>query len=101
MNSSTVIAACFKIDCRSARDKLPRRKGREAISRGYWEHGIIHKVKPNWPLPLRLFRVDAFFLADLQRLNILPKAYVYDHCGQCGTCCGAGAVWCTNAPPCC
>jgi len=41
---------------------------------------------------------DAFHLAELQRLNILPKGTSMTRsCGRCGICCGAGPTWCISA----
>jgi hypothetical protein len=45
---------------------------------------------------------DAFYLAELQRLNILPKlTFTMSRCAQCGTCCDDEPAWCISAPPCC
>jgi len=42
---------------------------------------------------------DAYFLAELLRLNLLPTGHLYDRkLRPCATCCAAGCCWCVNAP---
>ena len=40
-------------------------------------------------------RHDAFWLAHLLRLGILPERYIYPkRTDRCGSCCGKGDIWC-------
>ncbi len=42
---------------------------------------------------------DAYFIAELLRLDLLPLAHIPDRkVRPCGICCAAGCCWCGNAP---